>query len=505
MDVHGTEELEHFPSGWDPSHGRVLLYVMGVAYMFLALAMVCDEYFVPALEVLAHKLGVEEDVAGATFMAAGGSAPELATGLLGVFVSRSNVGVGTIVGSAAFNVLFVTGACAFYAKEALRLHWYPLLRDSSFYALDLLVLALFFASGAIQWWHCCVLLLLYTFYVLVVFMDRSLRPLAERWAQVRFGYLPVGEEQDNAASVQLELQTAGNSSKGTHRVELHLKFRGAVKKILLTRSASPARRFQLAAEIAWLQQQLHVGKHPSEMRLEIEELQDIDLGAVPHDAYMIYKPHEGDAFLELEEGSPMDLNWPRLRSKKYKLWFLIKLPVCVLLFYTLPDVRENRSKHLFALSFLGSIFWICIFAYFMVWWTTVIGLYMGISTTVLGITMVAAGSSVPDLITSLIVARKGYGDMAISSSIGSNIFDVTIGLPLPWLLHSLMHKGKPISVNDMGLGIQVIVLLVMVFFTILTVSMCKWRLSHRMGLAMLGMYVIYLASALFFELVWAPV
>ena len=46
---------------------------------------------------------------------------------------------------------------------------------------------------------------------------------------------------------------------------------------------------------------------------------------------------------------------------------------------------------------------------------------------IIGLTVLAAGTSVPDLLTSVIVARKGFGDMAISSSIGSNIFDITVG------------------------------------------------------------------------------
>jgi len=45
----------------------------------------------------------------------------------------------------------------------------------------------------------------------------------------------------------------------------------------------------------------------------------------------------------------------------------------------------------------------------------------------MGLTFLAAGTSIPDLITSVIVAKKGFGDMAVSSSVGSNIFDVTIG------------------------------------------------------------------------------
>jgi Ca2+/Na+ antiporter len=46
---------------------------------------------------------------------------------------------------------------------------------------------------------------------------------------------------------------------------------------------------------------------------------------------------------------------------------------------------------------------------------------------VMGLTFLAAGTSIPDLMTSVIVARKGFGDMAVSSSVGSNIFDVCVG------------------------------------------------------------------------------
>ena len=45
----------------------------------------------------------------------------------------------------------------------------------------------------------------------------------------------------------------------------------------------------------------------------------------------------------------------------------------------------------------------------------------------MGLTFLAAGTSVPDLITSVLVAKQGKGDMAVSSSVGSNIFDVTVG------------------------------------------------------------------------------
>jgi sodium/potassium/calcium exchanger 2 len=56
----------------------------------------------------------------------------------------------------------------------------------------------------------------------------------------------------------------------------------------------------------------------------------------------------------------------------------------------------------------------------------------------MGLTILAAGTSVPDLLSSVIVAKQGLGDMAVSSSIGSNIFDVAFGLPVPWLLFAIV-------------------------------------------------------------------
>lgn len=53
-------------------------------------------------------------MAGATFMAAGSSAPEVFISLVGVFVSETSTGIGAIVGSAVFNILFVIGVCGLF-------------------------------------------------------------------------------------------------------------------------------------------------------------------------------------------------------------------------------------------------------------------------------------------------------------------------------------------------------------------------------------------------------
>lgn len=145
--------------------GALVLHVIGVMYMFVALAIVCDEFFVPSLDVIIEKLDITDDVAGATFMAAGGSAPELFTSVIGVFVSFDDVGIGTIVGSAVFNILFVIGMCAIFSRTVLSLTWWPLFRDCTFYSASLIALIYFFRDSQIFWWEALILFMFYMAYV----------------------------------------------------------------------------------------------------------------------------------------------------------------------------------------------------------------------------------------------------------------------------------------------------------------------------------------------------
>jgi hypothetical protein len=156
-DLFGPEELK---KGW------VAVYIFGLMYMFVALAIVCDEFFVPSLDVIIDVVGCSEDVAGATFMAAGGSAPELFTSIIGVFVAFSDVGIGTIVGSAVFNILFVIGMCALFSKTVLHLTWWPLFRDCTFYSIALIALIVFFLDERIEWYEALILFSTYICYVL---------------------------------------------------------------------------------------------------------------------------------------------------------------------------------------------------------------------------------------------------------------------------------------------------------------------------------------------------
>lgn len=160
--------------------GAVIFHILGVVYMFVALAIVCDEFFVPSLDVIIEKFDIADDVAGATFMAAGGSAPELFTSVIGVFVSFDDVGIGTIVGSAVFNILFVIGMCAIFSRTVLSLTWWPLFRDCTFYSASLLTLIYFFRDSYIYWYEALVLFGFYLAYVSFMKWNQPMEKLVKR-------------------------------------------------------------------------------------------------------------------------------------------------------------------------------------------------------------------------------------------------------------------------------------------------------------------------------------
>uniref|UniRef100_A0A671E7J3 Sodium/potassium/calcium exchanger 1 n=1 Tax=Rhinolophus ferrumequinum TaxID=59479 RepID=A0A671E7J3_RHIFE len=494
--------------------GWVVLHVFGMMYVFVALAIVCDEYFVPALGVITDKLQISEDVAGATFMAAGGSAPELFTSLIGVFISHSNVGIGTIVGSAVFNVLFVIGTCALFSREILSLTWWPLFRDVSFYIVDLLLLILFFLDSLVLWWESLLLLLAYALYVLTMKWNKKL----ELWLKEQLSRRPVakvmalgdltqeGHVAGGGSTGEMtgeELEAPGEGANGQQLGgETQLEGEGEIEA---ERKGNDDSEGELQAEDGEMkgdegetEQQEFSAENPGEAESD-EKGTDGEEGSDGGDGEDEDDDEEEDDEEEEEEENeePLSLEWPGTRQKQAIYLFL--LPIAFPLWLTVPDVRRLESRKFFVVTFLGSITWIAMFSYLMVWWAHQVGETIGISEEIMGLTILAAGTSIPDLITSVIVARKGLGDMAVSSSVGSNIFDITVGLPVPWLLFSLINGLQPVPVSSNGLFCAIVLLFLMLLFVISSIASCKWRMNKILGFTMFLLYFVFLIISVMLE------
>jgi Ca2+/Na+ antiporter len=194
-------------------------------------------------------------------------------------------------------------------------------------------------------------------------------------------------------------------------------------------------------------------------------------------------------------------------SMKDKVMWGLCLPVYGAMYLLIP----RPSPKMFLATFGVSLLFIAFYSYWLVYCVTVfsdaiLGGGDGV-TVVMGFTLLAAGTSIPDLVSSMAVARAGEGDMAVSSSIGSNIFDILVGLPLPWMLKiGVIEMGingnsdYGVSINSPYIAIYVFLLLFMVAAVILSILFNKWYLNKALGIMMSVLYFIFLFIVIPLEL-----
>lgn len=566
-------------------------YIFGILYLFLALAIVCDEYFVPALEEMSgeNQLNLSRDVAGATLMAAGGSAPELFTSFFGTF-NESSVGFGTIVGSAVFNVLFVVGMCSLLSKEVLQLTWWPLFRDSTYYAVSLLVLAIFVgvvSPEEIEIWEAAVLFAMYLGYVGIMgfnerlykmFTGKELYSVDEEenasadtmisfkyHTTFRAGLLTLIRDPDSwldKARIGFVSKISGNVDdvfrfvdengdgeisreelrKCLDKLENHPVSESELDKIMSDLDKNNNGCITKVEFKAWY---LHSEQHVTGQIKKVFEKYDGDSsGSIEQHEFktMLEEIEPTVSAVQLNEATFECFNaktaitfddftqW-YLRSTYYERqqkkveneehepslceqlsppcgdgifsWvkYIVLFPLVATLALTIPDVRKKSvNGKLCYLAFFLAIGWIGIYSYFMVGWAEILGRTFGIPSYIMGLTFLAAGTSVPDLISSVIVARMGEGDMAVSSSIGSNIFDILVGLPVPWIAYIAWPNDKDrVTIGADGIWVSIMILLGMLVLIVLSIHLSKWRLTKMLGFTMFFFYFIFLLQAILRE------
>ncbi|XP_012594021.1 sodium/potassium/calcium exchanger 4 isoform X2 [Microcebus murinus] len=502
--------IHEFPtdlfSNKERQHGAVLLHILGALYMFYALAIVCDDFFVPSLEKICEKLHLSEDVAGATFMAAGSSTPELFASVIGVFITHGDVGVGTIVGSAVFNILCIIGVCGLFAGQVVRLTWWAVCRDSVYYTLSVIVLIAFIYDEEIVWWEGLVLIVLYVFYILIMkynvkmqaFFTVKQKSIANG-NPVNSELEPVKETPQYGKSPVVMVDELMSSSPPK------FNFPEAGLRVMITNKFGPRTRLRMASRIIINERQrlINSANGVSGKPLQNGRHENIENGNVPvenpEDA-----PRDQEQPPPAPEPEPVEAAFlspfsvPEARGDKAK--WVFTWPLIFLLCVTIPNCSKPRWEKFFMVTFITATLWIAVFSYLMVWLVTIIGYTFGIPDVIMGITFLAAGTSVPDCMASLIVARQGLGDMAVSNTIGSNVFDILVGLGIPWGLQTMViNYGSTVKINSRGLVYSVVLLLGSVALTVLGIHLNKWRLDRKLGVYVLVLYAIFLCFSIMIE------
>lgn len=159
---------------------EIALYIFALLACFVLLARVVDLFFIPSLDKISSDLRLSSDAAGATLMAVGSSAPELFVALFAVLKPGNHevIGIGSIVGSAIFNLLVIVGAAALVKKAVLIKQ--PIIRDLIFYTISVALLVYFIWDGKLTLSETIIFLVVYVVYVVAVIFWRRIWPHNDR-------------------------------------------------------------------------------------------------------------------------------------------------------------------------------------------------------------------------------------------------------------------------------------------------------------------------------------
>ena len=437
--------------------GGIFLEVFMFLYSMLALAVVCDDYLCVALERLCEEFLIREDVAGATFMALGSAAPEVILNTIGTIkqvkswppsnaaLEATNLGVGAILGSGMIAMLVIPGACALATDGGvdLLLKRRPLLRDVSAYTISLALLCIFFSDGVIQPYEGAVLVAFYIIYVITVIFSPSIR----QWYRHRFlRKVPKKRKSfvKRRASGKRESQginspllvsgcvagedEAGGDGSGSN--PLHGDAEGDEED----ENEDQNRKGKGVSTAKVLFRNMEDGSTPEERKRD-EESAAVLAAAVGGGAA---DSEEEDLSITVlgDEGSDGDDKADQ--SLFRKALKVLCLPLDVLFEYTCINCEKGGPyEKWYPLTFCVSFVWVS-------WFSTIISSVASrwiafspswANGSLFGL-LCAVGAEIPDTIQSVTMARRGYGSMAVSNAIGSQVLNICIGLGLPWLFAS---------------------------------------------------------------------
>jgi len=538
---------------WE-KNGGIVAYFVGVFFMFLGIAIVCDDFFVASLEKICEVLRLSDDVAGATFMAAGSSAPELASSAMALINPNagSEIGVGTIVGSAIFNILIIIGATVIATGNTLQLDWKPVTRDCFFYAAAIGGIVGTFAGGRVDWWEGGVYVAFYATYIVAMmynvrlmrWLDSFERSDTVRSFKARLSFRSARsealEEQRSERIEQYRAERTRESPSDGPRTAKALwgKIRDDIVKVPKHNFANVV----LATAKDWKAKQaviVHAGGAPggsaegdADAHVLTPTMTPGHIRAYRSEAVKAAKllaardkaMHERAAAIAraIEEGSIADeseaasVGFPEIPDdnseddssspwsvpedkKEWPMW-AISLPWYAAFQLTIPPCGDPKWEKWYVVSFAMSILWIGFITHWMVEWCVRIGCILGVPSVVMGTTVLAAGTSIPDALSSIAVARDGLADMAVANAVGSNVFDIWLGLGLPWLLYLSWQTPNYILVNTDELIPSSIILAGVLVVYYGSIASNGFKLTVRMGYAYMGVYALYAMYSIF--LVW---
>jgi sodium/potassium/calcium exchanger 6 len=130
------------------------------------LGISASDFFTPNLATLAQLLGLDENVAGVTFLAFGNGSPDVFSTFSAMRAGSGGLAIGELIGAASFIVSCVVGSMCII--KPFHVHPRPFLRDVGFFTVAVSLMLYILWDGMIRPWEALLLIGLYVVYVVVV-------------------------------------------------------------------------------------------------------------------------------------------------------------------------------------------------------------------------------------------------------------------------------------------------------------------------------------------------
>ena len=155
---------------------------------------------------------------------------------------------------------------------------------------------------------------------------------------------------------------------------------------------------------------------------------------------------------------------------------------------TIEELPEKMPlKHSLIWTFAGLIL-LLISSKLLVWGASNIASLMGISDLVIGLTIVAIGTSLPELAATLSSARKGETDLAVGNIVGSNLFNTLAVLAIPALIQPL---ELPKEVLDRDIIVMLVLTLALIVFSYGLFKQGRYKITRLNGVVLLLAFIAY--------------
>ena len=156
---------------------------------------------------------------------------------------------------------------------------------------------------------------------------------------------------------------------------------------------------------------------------------------------------------------------------------------------TLIESSFPKKNSAYVSVFFISLWWIILLSWLLVESGVVLAQSLWIPEVIIWLTILAAWTSVPDLISSIIVAKQGRGDMAVTNALGSEIFFICFFLWFSRFIYPLIHGSVPISTAWLWISVSLLFgILILVFCTFV---LTKFRINKYVWWFFISIYLAY--------------